>query len=142
VSVIAVLVLPKLEMFSCPISDFMKSRSAILEFLHGEANRNVFQLELRLSLKRMRVEVMSIVFIDSEANSDSERRTIHKLIKNKVPIPSKIFGAVEIQARIAAGNGCCFTLQRILKSKSISRKTKLAIYKTIIKSIVTYARET
>jgi hypothetical protein len=33
-------------------------------------------------------------------------------------------------------------LQRILKSKSISWKAKLAIYKTIIKPIVTYASET
>jgi hypothetical protein len=48
----------------------------------------------------------------------------------------------EIQARIAAGNGCYFALQRILRSKSISRKAKLAIYKTIIKPIVTYANET
>jgi hypothetical protein len=47
----------------------------------------------------------------------------------------------EIQARIAAGNGCYFALQRILKSKSISRKAKLAIYRTIIKPTVTYASE-
>jgi hypothetical protein len=33
-------------------------------------------------------------------------------------------------------------LGKILKSKSISRKAKLAIYKTIIKPIVTYASET
>jgi hypothetical protein len=33
-------------------------------------------------------------------------------------------------------------LKRILKSKSISRKEKLAIYKTIIKPIVTYASDT
>jgi hypothetical protein len=35
-----------------------------------------------------------------------------------------------------------FALQRILKSKSISRKAKLAIYKTIIKPIVIHASET
>jgi hypothetical protein len=33
-------------------------------------------------------------------------------------------------------------LQRILKSKRISRKAKLAIYKTIIEPVVTYASET
>jgi hypothetical protein len=48
--------------------------------------------------------------------------------------------STEIQARIAAGNGCCFALQR--KSKRISQKAKLAIYKTIIKPVVTYASET
>jgi hypothetical protein len=40
--------------------------------------------------------------------------------------------STEIQARTAARNGCHFALQRMLKSKSISRKAKLAIYKTII----------
>jgi hypothetical protein len=50
--------------------------------------------------------------------------------------------STEIQARIAAGNGCYFALQRVLKSKSISRKAKLAIYKTIIKPFVTYGSET
>jgi hypothetical protein len=49
--------------------------------------------------------------------------------------------STEIQARIAAGNGCYFAVQRILKSKSILWKAKLAIYKTIIKPTVTYASE-
>jgi hypothetical protein len=49
---------------------------------------------------------------------------------------------VIVQARIVAGNGCYFALQKILKSKSISRKAELAIYKTIIKPIVTYASGT
>jgi hypothetical protein len=57
-------------------------------------------------------------------------------------VTTKIEVSTEIQARTAAGNGCYFALQRILKSKSISRKAKLAIYKTIIKPIVTYASET
>jgi hypothetical protein len=35
--------------------------------------------------------------------------------------------STEIQARIAVGNGCYFALQRILKSKRISKKAKLAI---------------
>jgi hypothetical protein len=59
-----------------------------------------------------------------------------------VAVTTKIEVSTEIQARIAAGNGCYFALQRILKSKSISRKAKLAIYKTIVKLIVTYASET
>jgi hypothetical protein len=50
--------------------------------------------------------------------------------------------STEIRARTAAGNVCYFALQRILKSKSISQKAKLAIYKAIIKPIVTHASET
>jgi sorting nexin-29 len=50
--------------------------------------------------------------------------------------------STEIQARTASGNGCYFALQRILKSKSISWKEKVAIYKTIIKPIVKYASQT
>jgi hypothetical protein len=59
-----------------------------------------------------------------------------------VVVTTKTEVSTEIQARISDGNGCCFALQRILMSKTISRKAKLAIYKTIIKSIVTYASET
>jgi hypothetical protein len=59
-----------------------------------------------------------------------------------VVVTTKNEVSTEIQTGIAAGNGCYFALQRILKSKNISRKAKLAIYKTIIKSVVTYASET
>jgi hypothetical protein len=44
-----------------------------------------------------------------------------------VVVTTKNEVSTEIQARIAAGNGCYFVLQRILKPKSISRKAKLAI---------------
>jgi hypothetical protein len=50
--------------------------------------------------------------------------------------------STELQVRIAAGNGCYFALQMILKSKSISQKAKLAIYQTITKPFVTCASET
>jgi hypothetical protein len=59
-----------------------------------------------------------------------------------VVVTTKNEGSTEIQARIAAGNDCCFALQRILKSKSTSRKAKLAICKKVIKPVVTYANET
>jgi hypothetical protein len=48
----------------------------------------------------------------------------------------------EIQARLKAGNRCYYALQAVLKSRRISRKVKLNIYKTIIRPIVTYACET
>jgi hypothetical protein len=59
-----------------------------------------------------------------------------------VVVTTKNGVSAEIQARTAAGNGCYIVLQSILKSKSISRKAKLAIYKKIIKPIVKYASET
>jgi hypothetical protein len=48
----------------------------------------------------------------------------------------------EIQARLKAGNRCHYALQAVLKSRRISRKVKLNIYKTIIRPIVIYACET
>jgi hypothetical protein len=59
-----------------------------------------------------------------------------------VVVTTKNEVSTEIQARTAAGNVYYFPLQRILKSKSISRRAKLAINKTIIKPTVTYASET
>jgi hypothetical protein len=43
----------------------------------------------------------------------------------------------EIQARLMAGNRC-YALQNVLKSKTLFRKTKLNVYKTIIRPVVTY----
>jgi hypothetical protein len=50
--------------------------------------------------------------------------------------------AKEIQARLKAGSRCYYALQAALKSRRISRKVKLNIYKTTLKPIVTYACET
>jgi hypothetical protein len=40
-----------------------------------------------------------------------------------------------------ARNRCYYALQNVLKSKNISQKAKLNIYKTIIKPVVTYGSE-
>lgn len=48
----------------------------------------------------------------------------------------------EIEARIMSGNRGIATMQRILRNKNISRQTKLRLYKTVIRPIVTYASET
>ena len=48
----------------------------------------------------------------------------------------------EIQARLMAGNRSYYALENILKSKSVSRKIKLNIYKTMIRPIVMYGSET
>jgi hypothetical protein len=41
-----------------------------------------------------------------------------------------------------AGNKWYYALGSIMRSKSISRKSNLKIYRTVIKPIVTYASET
>jgi hypothetical protein len=41
-----------------------------------------------------------------------------------------------------AGNKCYYALGSIMRSKSISRKSKLKIYRTVIKPTVIYASET
>lgn len=50
--------------------------------------------------------------------------------------------SMEINERLQAGNRAYWSYLRYLKDKSISRKTKLQIYKTAIRPVVTYAAET
>jgi hypothetical protein len=49
---------------------------------------------------------------------------------------------VEIRSRVSAGNKCYYALCSVTKSKSISRQSKLKIYRTIITPVVMYASET
>lgn len=48
----------------------------------------------------------------------------------------------EINLRIAKSNNCAGGLSRILKSKEVSRHTKIRVYKTIIRPTLTYSCET
>lgn len=50
--------------------------------------------------------------------------------------------ADEIYNRIMAGNRAYFAQMKLLKSKLLSRQTKITIYKTLIRPIVTYGSET
>jgi hypothetical protein len=45
-------------------------------------------------------------------------------------------------ASLMAGNRCYYALQNVLKSKTLSRKAKLNVYKTIIRPVVIYGSET
>ena len=47
----------------------------------------------------------------------------------------------EISERIGAGNRCAFALNKILKSRNISRRTKIRIYNLIIRPTVLYGCE-
>lgn len=48
----------------------------------------------------------------------------------------------EIRRRIIAANRCFFGLRPLLKSHLIKRRTKIMLYKTLIKPVLTYASET
>jgi hypothetical protein len=49
---------------------------------------------------------------------------------------------VEIRARLAAGNRCYFTFQKLLKSFLVSRNTNRTIYRSIIRPVVMSGAET
>lgn len=48
----------------------------------------------------------------------------------------------EIQKRIMNANRCYFRLQNLIKSRLLSRNTKILVYKTLIRPVLTYAAET
>ena len=47
----------------------------------------------------------------------------------------------DIKARIAAGNRVFFSLQTLFRSKYLSTSTKLRMYKTLVRPVVTYGSE-
>ena len=47
----------------------------------------------------------------------------------------------DINARIMAGNRSYYSLLPLLRSKAVSRTTKIRIYKTIIRPVVLYGSE-
>ena len=46
-----------------------------------------------------------------------------------------------IQARILSGNRCYYAYGKLMKSRALSRSSKLKIYKSLIRPIVTYGCE-
>ena len=49
---------------------------------------------------------------------------------------------IEVQNRITSANKTYFSLKEIMKSNAVHQKTKLKIYKTVIRSILCYSCET
>ena len=47
----------------------------------------------------------------------------------------------EIQARIFSGNHCYYTYGKLMKSRALNRSSKLKIYKSLIRLVVTYGCE-
>jgi hypothetical protein len=48
----------------------------------------------------------------------------------------------EIRERIMAGNRCYFALHGVFKSRNISRRSKLVVYRTVVRPVVMYGSET
>jgi hypothetical protein len=48
----------------------------------------------------------------------------------------------EIQSRIAAGNRAYHAIKKLLTNKLLSKNSKMSVYKTIIRPVVTYGSET
>jgi hypothetical protein len=51
------------------------------------------------------------------------------------------FKSSEIQARILSGNRCYYGYGKLLKSRALNRSSKLKIYKSVIRPVVTYGCE-
>jgi hypothetical protein len=49
--------------------------------------------------------------------------------------------STEIKIRTAAGNRCYFSVTKLLKSRAVARNTKVRMYRTIIRPVVTYGSE-
>lgn len=47
----------------------------------------------------------------------------------------------DIETRISAGNRCFYALRQVFQSKAISRKSKLTVYKTVVRPVVMYGAE-
>ena len=48
----------------------------------------------------------------------------------------------EIRRRVTAANRCFYGIRKLLRSDNIKRGTKLLIYRSLIRSVLTYASET
>ena len=49
---------------------------------------------------------------------------------------------VEVAARIASASKCSWSLNKILRSRALSRRTKMQVYVTIIRPVLVYGAET
>ena len=78
----------------------------------------------------------SLVINDKEIEEVEEFKYLGTTVTNKNDMKT------EILIRITAANRCYFSLISIMKKRSVSKKTKLRLYNTIIRPVVLYACET
>ena len=113
-------------------------------------------LEMRVETKKIGLEVNEEKTKYMVVSTREERRRN----KNNLRIADRVFEKVEqfvylgveinssnlisqeIQRRIMAGNRALYANIKLLKSRLITRKTKLKIYTTLIRPVITYASET
>lgn len=104
--------------------------------------------KIGLLINQSKTKIMKV-----SKNSDNSNNNIHKICNMDIEKVSefKYLGTtlhcsnnttIELQKRFQAANKCFYALKKFLKSKNISRKTKIRIYKTIIRPIATYGCET
>ena len=100
---------------------------------------------------QVNVEKTKYMIITSRNTEDEGNR--HITIKNEIIekvnkfkylgayVTSKNEVTEEIKSRLASGNACFYSVQKLLTSRLISRKLKLKIYRTVILPVILYGCE-
>lgn len=87
------------------------------------------------SCKRIKLHSLLWLIETDTFKGVSQFKYLGRLITNKNKLK------VEIGNRILMANGCYFGLKNQLKSKFISRRTKVSLYKTLIRPIILYGNK-
>jgi hypothetical protein len=86
----------------------------------------------------------------SKTKSDSEQQLNVREHKRKIDNSFNYLGScitednneyVEIQRRLKLANNAYYSLQAIMKNRNMHRKTKTRLYKTLIRTVLTYVCE-
>jgi hypothetical protein len=86
-------------------------------------------------------ELCWCALLHNEANQTVLTNLVYEI---RLPIFSVNRGTVseEINKRIMIGNKTCYANSQLLNSALLSRTTKMKLYRTLIRPVVTYAAET
>jgi hypothetical protein len=114
--------------------------------LFKEMTREASLFGLEVNIKKTKYMIM-----DCRGTDRSTELTINKEERFERVTEFKYLGTIvtenndimpEIKQRINIGNRSFCALKKLLTSKIVTRKTKLQVYKTIIRPTVTYGAET
>lgn len=122
-----------------------RSKDALIELFNRLIREaSVFGLEINMK----KTKYMSM---DCKGTDTDTELKINEEMKFERVMEFKYLGSIvtdnndimpEIKQRLNAGNRSFFALKKLLRSKVITRKTKLRVYKTIIRPTVIYGSET